>query len=351
MFLNLYSLKCLTKQKQNMKKSVLALAMAFGVTGAFAQDLTSKKGEPYLPEAGDWSIGIQADPFFQYTKSLIGAGAGATSPSVLFLNPNNMIVGKMFKDEKTAYRAGIRIGLNTNKYNKAVDKFEKDPSSTSTAPFQEAATPSVDKAKVTDRWIGLSAGIEMRRGKTRLQGFYGGELAIWGGSKKEAYKYANDLTQGTTANLDAGGGVTGTDAAFYSGNYTTDFAATTGLSSNVIAANSIPNYAVTDASRVLKRKTNGSMGIGVRGFIGAEYFIFPKISIGGEFGWGLGYQSNGKNKYTIDAEGTDASSGTQSAKEIKTKDAVKSGSFVGLDTDNKNSLIGPSAAIRLNLHF
>jgi len=35
-----------------MKKSVLGLALAFGVSSAFAQDLTSKKGEPILPEVG-----------------------------------------------------------------------------------------------------------------------------------------------------------------------------------------------------------------------------------------------------------------------------------------------------------
>ena len=34
-----------------MKKSVLVVALAIGVTAAFAQDLTSKKGEKYLPEA------------------------------------------------------------------------------------------------------------------------------------------------------------------------------------------------------------------------------------------------------------------------------------------------------------
>jgi hypothetical protein len=41
-----------------MKKSIALVALAFGVTSAFAQDLTSKKGEPILPEADDWSVGI-----------------------------------------------------------------------------------------------------------------------------------------------------------------------------------------------------------------------------------------------------------------------------------------------------
>ena len=38
-----------------MKKSTLLIAaMAFTASAAFAQDLTSKKGETFLPESGDW---------------------------------------------------------------------------------------------------------------------------------------------------------------------------------------------------------------------------------------------------------------------------------------------------------
>jgi len=82
-----------------MKKSVLALAMAFGVTSAFAQDLTSKKGEPILPEAGDWAIGIDATPFLNYAGQLLST-SGSSAPTWNFLNGNNTIIGKMFKDEK-----------------------------------------------------------------------------------------------------------------------------------------------------------------------------------------------------------------------------------------------------------
>jgi hypothetical protein len=41
-----------------MKKSILAVAVLLGASATFAQDLTSKKGENYLPEAGDWAISI-----------------------------------------------------------------------------------------------------------------------------------------------------------------------------------------------------------------------------------------------------------------------------------------------------
>ena len=46
-----------------MKKTIVLVALAFGSISVSSQDLTSKKGEPILPEAGDWGIGIDATPF------------------------------------------------------------------------------------------------------------------------------------------------------------------------------------------------------------------------------------------------------------------------------------------------
>ncbi|MDP2387971.1 MAG: hypothetical protein Q8M29_16475 [Bacteroidota bacterium] len=327
-----------------MKKSVLALAMAFGVTGAFAQDLTSKKGEPFLPEAGDWSIGVDATPFLEYTKTLIGTSNGVNSPNFNFLTGQNFITGKMFKDEKTAYRAALRLQMETNKYQNEVDEYVATaPSSTPTAGLSENTTKKVvDKAAVTNRMIGISAGMEMRRGKTRLQGYYGGEVAIWGSSKKEKYSYGNDLVQvtptTTTADLDA------TTA----GN-STDWSAMGPNETNVTT--SLTGYTNVEAARLLKRKTNGQIGISVRGFIGAEYFIFPKISLAGEFGWGIGYSVSTKNKATWDAEGVDSGNGNENAAEIEIKQGVNNGSFVGFDTDNNNSAVGPVGSLRLNFHF
>ena len=51
-----------------MKKSILAVAVLLGTSATFAQDLTSKKGETYLPESGDWSISIDATPLLGYVQ-------------------------------------------------------------------------------------------------------------------------------------------------------------------------------------------------------------------------------------------------------------------------------------------
>ena len=86
-----------------------------------------------------------------------------------------------------------------------------------------------------------------------------------------------------------------------------------------------------------------STTIGVRGFIGAEYFILPKMSIGGEFGWGLGLQSDGASSMSM--ESTD---GVAVGKQ--TIEGTKSSTFV-FDTDNNNSVVGVSGALKLTLHF
>jgi hypothetical protein len=333
-----------------MKKSIAVVAMAFGVTSAFAQDLTSKKGEPFLPEAKEWSIGIDANPFLNYLGNFFGKTGPNVAPSFNNYSLNQTITGKYFKDASTAYRATLRIGLNNQKNKNAVDKFAAPTALT--AALAETAEQEFDVRRSSTRNIVLGVGLEKRRGKTRLQGFYGADLLVWGGNTRETFKYANDLTQTTDAvigNLDADGNGTATV-------YTTDWnAVNPAYATNVVAA--APGFTNVDGARALKRKTNGFIGVGVRAFIGVEYFVAPKVSIGGEFGWGLGYQLNTKNKATWDAEGTAVGGTAQTAGEIKTKDAVNGGGRFILDTDRNaiNSatynLLGGSGNIRLNFYF
>ena len=47
----------------------------------------------------------------------------------------------------------------------------------------------------------------------------------------------------------------------------------------------------------LEYKQGFGFGFGVLGFIGAEYFILPKLCIGGEFDWGLVLNSTAAGTY------------------------------------------------------
>ena len=59
--------------------------------------------------------------------------------------------------------------------------------------------------------------------------------------------------------------------------------------------NSIKSEALNNGttSRDLEVKNGSTFGLMIRGFLGAEYFIAPKISISAELGWGIGLSSSG----------------------------------------------------------
>jgi hypothetical protein len=309
-----------------MKKSICIALFSAAVTCSFAQDLTSKKGESILPEKGDWSIGVDATPFLNYIGNFFGTPNSA--PSFKWITTNNSIVGKYFIEQQTALRAGIRIGFNNSntRYN-TVDRA---------AALTPGTYPGV-VAQKENTWrqsnssIGLSVGIEKRKGKTRLQGFYGGEVGLYLKSMKDQFTYGNRL-------IAPGSGVTA---------ITVD-SVTDGIDN---AFNFVGNPPVqgTDQNggRITERKYGTQFSFGLRGFIGVEFFILPKISLGGEFGWGLGFSTTGKSSTTYETIGT-TTVGSSVARTSVT--SPKSGAF-GLDTDNKNSLWGPSGTLRLNFYF
>ena len=298
-----------------MKKTTLALALAFGVAGAFAQDLTSKKGEPILPEAGDWAIGMDASPFLKYAGNMLSGGGTNAAPTADFLNANNTIIGKYFVDEKTAYRGILRIGMNSQ------HAYNNVGSVTGSAPtYPTLPTMVQDKASMSSTFIGLGGGMEMRRGKTRLQGYYGADAMLWLSSSSKKFTYGNALS----ATNAAGAGDTDWSATAYGPNHGTDVGYASG-------------------NRVTSWKSGTTFGIGVRGFIGAEYFIFPKISLAGEFGWGIGLSMTGASTTATESWGGTGSLGTQSVT------GNKSGTF-WIDTDQSKFGTG-TGTLRLNVHF
>jgi hypothetical protein len=237
-----------------MKKTFLTLT--FILCSAFilnAQQLVSKKGIPILPQQGDIAIGVSATPFLDFVGNaakINSTTAFSSSAAWNFLDPTQMyIYGKYFITDKTAIRGKIRIGMNS----KSENAF----------PTKNGTTTN---EQVEDKWtrtttnIILAAGIEKRRGYGRLQGFYGAEamISLMGG-QKDSYEYGNEIS-----------------STYISPNRY-DF------NGNVVG----PNF--------ITEKKNGTVfGLGLNAFIGVEYFFAPKMSVGGEFGWGIGInQSSG----------------------------------------------------------
>ncbi len=276
----------------------MIVAMAFVSAGVFAQDLTSKKGEPMLPEADDWAIGFDAAPFLNFAGRML-SNAGATSPSAAYVSgmPYS-IMGKMFKDEKTAYRAMIRIGNWSTKS----DFFTDDVTNT------DPAIKVTDSEKAGGHAVVLGAGMEMRRGKTRLQGYYGGMAWIGLAGSKSTYEYGNAVSSTNTT-------------------HTNNFGQGAGVTEN---------------------KAGGSFSFGLRGFIGCEYFVLPKISVGAEYGWGIGFSKAGEGEMSVEA--FDAASNAP-----KTTTSTTGGSSTfSIDTDiqgQSTGLSGPSGQLIINFHF
>lgn len=296
-----------------MKKSTLVIAaLAFSASAAFAQDLTSKKGEAFLPEAGDWSIGIDATPVLNYVGNFIGGNGLNSAPTWEFLNANQTIIGKMYSTETMAYRGILRLGFTSTKTAMKVN----DDGNTTVPTFPNVNDPAEDVMKMSSHFIGLGAGMEMRRGKTRLQGFYGADAMIWLSGSKSTYDYAN---------------------AFSSSNpnpSTSDFG----------TGNTSPGANIIWGGREIEAKAGSTFGIGVRGFIGAEYFIIPKLSIGGEFGWGVGFQTTGEGTQTWEAGGPSNAGGQT--------DYITSGKSSGLVLDTDRNAFGTgNGSLRLNFHF
>ena len=83
-----------------MKKSLTLLALALGISTSFAQELKSKKEEMILPEAGDWGLAIDADPFLRYAGNFFGKTTTNAAPTFNFFTTANTITGRYFHARK-----------------------------------------------------------------------------------------------------------------------------------------------------------------------------------------------------------------------------------------------------------
>jgi hypothetical protein len=251
----------------------------------------NKAGAAVLPEKGDWAIGLDAVPVFNYIGRML-SDSGAGSPAAGFTAGFPMsISGKYFSDHRHAYRARLRVGIvNQTEKNSVVDIAN---SSLDTVYLQDTR-----KHNATN--IYLSLGKEYRKGWQRIQGFYGGELGFMFTRSKINYQYANSFTNVNPSVP------------------STDFSTTSAL-----------GYEVSNRSSRIKADNSGTgIGLGLRGFIGAEYFIFPKMSLGFEFGWGLSYFNQNDGELIFESW-DNTTAGT------KTRRNLKAGmNRFGIDTDN-----------------
>ena len=278
-----------------MKRKIFFAAMFTGLSVfTFGQttQMKNKNGLVITPESGDYALGMNAAPLLNYVGNMFN-GSTFNSVGTAFVDNTNSIYGKLFLDGNMALRGSVNLTTfsATNRTLIDTNTFDADPD------YFENKTVN------SGFGITLSAGVEYRKGHNRLQGYYGAEALLQFGNSAASVKneYGLDLDSANLAD---------------------------GYVSN---------------NRVLTSKSGMVFGIGVRPFVGVEYFVLPKLSIGGEFGLGMMLQSIGEGEVVTENRGT-LSGGSTVTVYDRTTMTPKSSSFVWT-TDNLGG------AIRILYHF
>ncbi len=334
-----------------MNKNFLIAASLVAGFFATAQEATTdddkvvknKKGHEILPKKGDIGLGFNAIPVMDALVNVVrlnqAVGNQNTNANGYVNNTNNQIVGKCFLSNTTAIRA--RVSVNTTSGNfvyQVQDAQARYDASFGTVNDQQAAQllRVEDKATFSKSNINLAVGYEMRRGYRRLQGFYGGEFMIGGTSARQFNTYGNNFSGDITTGVD----------------YTSNF------NGGAIATQNPANQRVT---RTLSVRERGNFRLGLRGFIGVEYFFAPKISVGAEFGWG--YALNWRRGQTLVREVyQNAQDGPKVFNETVDVDSHEAQRGFSVDNNSNNgfsmnnlmgntNLNGGSGAITLMFHF
>ncbi|MDD3078350.1 MAG: hypothetical protein PHH37_04480 [Paludibacter sp.] len=216
------------------------------VVGISVQAQEENKTENYLPEAGNFAIGADASPVFSYIGNLLSA-AGTNSLDL----SSPVLYGKYYLDAKTAVRAILYINSATadNAY------YAQDDAAVALDPLSNAQVTDVRNVKINEYF--LSGGYQKFIGEKRLRGFYGGQLFANYSRTMTSYEYGNPMTEFNQA------------PSTYMGN----------LATRPLSVTTVP----------------ATFQIGVGGIAGFEYFIMPKLCIGGEISLNFVYQHSGQS--------------------------------------------------------
>jgi len=281
-------------------KKIIGVSFALVVSAfSFAQSneqIQNKNGVDIMPVSGEWGVGMNALPMINFLGNSFNGNVGnfnMNGNKFVSYWASNTLFGKYMLSDNTALRAQLRIGQYNNTYDNWVfDDAKNDPDSL-----------VLDQYKSAQSFYNIGVGYEWRRGKTRLRGIYGGEVMyMFTRGAKSEYTYGNALGLGNSAPT------------------STTWLGTTPFSETPLAARTVS-------------QTGGNFnGVGVRGFIGVEYYIAPKICFGTEFGWGVMYGATGSTETRTEWYDPTANAGVGAATFSDVKDGGSRG--LSIDTDN-----------------
>lgn len=241
-----------------------------------------KQQKQYLPEEGDWALGIDVVPILKYIGNAFNGTDGSNGldhvggtpfTSGHFGNqglmPTVSIMGKYMLTDEWAVRANVGLMISS-----ANDKaYSPDDKALLTNPFSEAKV--IDRARYDRNGMSMLLGAEYRKGARRIQGVFGAGLLFAFQNSKETYSWGNALTEINQSP---------TSHAF---------------------AN-MPT--LPTGYRALKQNGAGSdFYLGLTGSAGIEWFVAPKIALGAEVNLSL-YYTFGTQTY-VESEGYNATLG------------------------------------------
>ena len=263
-----------------MKKliSIITIICLLPLMGVSAQEKAEKQ---YLPEEGDWAIGIDVVPLLKYVGNAFNGsqeneieslgGAPFTKNNKNFRNrmlmPDVSIMGKYMLTDEWALRANVGIMVRSE-YDR---RYVKDDKAALLNPLSNDKV--IDKAHHSRNGMSIAVGAEYRKGSKRVQGVFGAGLLFAFQNDKTTYSWGNEMTT---------------------------------INQNPSIAFDRNNETMLGDNRILKNNGQGSdFYTGITGSAGVEWFIAPKISLAAEVNLSLYYLFG--NQTYIESEGYNTS--------------------------------------------
>lgn len=263
-----------------MKKliSIITIICLLPLMGVSAQEKAEKQ---YLPEEGDWAIGIDVVPLLKYVGNAFNGsqeneieslgGSPFTKNNRNFRNrmlmPDVSIMGKYMLTDEWALRANVGIMVRSE-YDR---RYVQDDKAALLNPLNNDKV--IDKAHHSRNGMSIAVGAEYRKGSKRVQGVFGAGLLFAFQNDKTTYSWGNEMTT---------------------------------INQNPSIAFDRNNETMLGDNRILKNNGQGSdFYTGITGSAGVEWFIAPKISLGAEVNLSLYYLFG--NQTYIESEGYNTS--------------------------------------------
>ena len=234
-----------------------------------AAGLSAQEMKQYVPEAGDWAVGMNLKPLINYMGGLFNQSAGVSIDQIggeavtagigdYVMNPTVSIMGKYMLTDNFAVRANLGININT-----ANDRaYVRDDKAYFLNPLSQGKV--VDSRFRRNSGLSLMAGAEYRVGEKRIQGVFGGGLLVAFQNQSTSYTYGNAMTE-INQRPSSKYGIYDTDGGYY---------------------------------RTLKNwNSMADIYTGLALTAGVEYFVAPKVALGAEVSL-CGYYVFGNQSYS-----------------------------------------------------